>query len=657
MKLLSQFASFYRTGGGIAALGSAVLLSGCGGGGSSAPVAVTPPVTVASKPMSGTVASGAPMLGATVTVKDANGVTRSAIAAADGTYSGVSTEGTTGPYSVQGCGVVDANYTCLYSVVQQAGVANVTPLTNATVALALGGDPAAMFSPTAPVAPPSAAALEVQSQKLKVALADVLAKAGVSNIDFATTAFTADRSGIDKVLDSIKISTGIDGGSNKSFVQMESIIGSGNVFLDQATAAAGTIKASSAPDVDLSGITTLFVQGMSTAIGAADRATCVSRMAAANLFDDSFTLDFDDQTLVTKATAPAKICEFVDMGGLLGGAVANPVLRDCDFTTDTNQKICMVGFNIVRGENSFDGAELAVVLRPNMGWKLLGRESVYDIHIGAAVQRTSRADLPPGSIADLAYTRALSFDITGTDGVSATGVRAAKVYQRSLDGSAWETTPLVTLTLTDACIAAVQPDERARLAIVSTNNDGNNGGCGSSWLSLGDSGMGQSADAAAAAGDLLIDNFYKRGRKVKVELYADVAASGTPVVLYKRVEGMPPKFAALAGFPWMEMDAATKTAMAAYDGSASTFVVGWVPNRVISGKDVSVCLIGGCDGKDRGAQADIINGRSSQSVTIENKPTSAAGFKFVGLYGRNSDQLGVSTNYISCGGAASCFQR
>jgi len=33
---------------------------------------------------------------------------------------------------------------------------------------------------------------------------------------------------------------------------------------------------------------------------------------------------------------------------VLGGAVANPALRDCDFTSDTAQKICTVGFNIVR---------------------------------------------------------------------------------------------------------------------------------------------------------------------------------------------------------------------------------------------------------------------------------------------------------------------
>ncbi|HAT30428.1 MAG TPA: hypothetical protein DCW29_06095 [Janthinobacterium sp.] len=84
---------------------------------------------------------------------------------------------------------------------QQPGVANVTPLTNANLALALGGDPAAL-----------------------------LARAGIANANFATSAFAADRAGKDKVLDSVKIGTGTDGATSKAFVQMEGIIGSGNVL-------------------------------------------------------------------------------------------------------------------------------------------------------------------------------------------------------------------------------------------------------------------------------------------------------------------------------------------------------------------------------------------------------------------------------------------
>ncbi|HAT32179.1 MAG TPA: hypothetical protein DCW29_15380 [Janthinobacterium sp.] len=80
-----------------------------------------------------------------------------------------------------------------------------------------------------------------------------------------------------------------------------------------------------------------------------------------------------------------------------------------------------------------------MVLRPGAAWKLLGRDSVYDIHVGASIQRSVRVDLPAG--AQLSYYRALTFDISAANAGSATGVCAARVYQRSLDGSAREATP------------------------------------------------------------------------------------------------------------------------------------------------------------------------------------------------------------------------
>ena len=640
----------------VASLAAGMILAGCGGGGTTAPatgggappVVVNQPVVVPTT-LSGTVAVGAPMLNATVTVKDANGTIRTGTAAADGSYSGISSAGLVAPFSLQACGLVDGNYACYYSIVQQPGVANVTPLTNATVALAMGKNPADLFATTAPAAAPTASDLDAQKAKLKIALAELLVKAGVADIDFATTPFSADRTGMDKVLDSIKINTGTDGATNKAFVQMEGIIGSGNVFLDKDAAASGALSAGTGADVDLKGISSVFVGGLSFAIAAPDEATCANRMSTANIFDAAFSLDLDDNLVVDKTTAPAKICEFINMNGLLGGAVANPVLRDCDFTTDVNRRVCTVGFTIAKGENSFEGAELAVVLRPNAAWKLLGRDSPYDINIGAAIQRTSRADLPEtAAAAQTEYTRALTFDIGGTDGASRTGIRAAKVFQRNLDNSGWEATPLATLSLSDACIAALQPNRAARLTI---DGHGNSSVCGSSWLSLGDSIDGANA---AAIGDQLIDNFYKRGRKVKIDLYADVAASGTPITVIKRVEGVPPKFAALANFPWMEMDATTRTALAAFDGATSTFAVSWIANKTVGGKDLTFCLGPDCSNGNRAGHQDVINGRNSVQLALQNKPLASTAFKMIGMYGRNADQLGVSTNYVSCGGAPRC---
>ncbi len=630
---------------GVAAAAYIATLGACGGGsgdgGAAAAPAAAPVVTASS--LKGTVAVGSPMLNATVKVKDAKGAVVSAAVAADGSYSGLSLEGLTAPFSLEACGLVDGHRVCYHAVVGQGGTANVTPLTNAAVALALGDDPASMFAASGAAAPPSAGDIETQAQKLKTALGDLLAKAGVSGVDFTTTPFDADRTGMDKLLDAVKISTGNDGGN--TFVQIEGNIGSGNALLNRESGS-GALQAGNDLDTDLRGISRLFVDGLSFAISAADEPTCVTRMKSVDIFDAAFVLDIDKNAHLDSSTAPAMICHFAALEGLLGGVFANPTLKDCDFTSDPANKVCVAGFNIVRGDVRFQGAELAVVLRTGADWKLLGRDSKYDVHVGAAAQRTLRVDVPASdSRAEPQYTRALQFDITGSDGISETAVRAAKVFQRSLDGSTWEATPLVSLVLSDACIAQLQPGDTARLAIAGSN-------CGSSWLSLGDSSEGVDA---AARGDLLIDNFYRRGRKVRIDLYTDVAASGTPVSIVKRVEGVPPKFAALAGFPWLELDPATRALLQSQDGTAPTFTAAWLANASVSANDVTFCLGGDCQGPNRSAYAEVALGHESQTLTLDALPASPAAYKQISLYGRDATQVGVSTNYVSCGAKPSCF--
>jgi len=78
--------------------------------------------------LSGTVALDTPMLDATVSVKDANGVVASAPVAADGSYRGLSLVGMAAPLSLQACGWVDRRYGCHDGVVEPGGIGNVRPL-------------------------------------------------------------------------------------------------------------------------------------------------------------------------------------------------------------------------------------------------------------------------------------------------------------------------------------------------------------------------------------------------------------------------------------------------------------------------------------------------------------------------------------------------
>jgi hypothetical protein len=103
----------------------AAALGGCGGsldGHDYTPAEATP------SSLSGTVALGAPMRDATVSLKDANGRVASAPVALDGSYRGLPLDGMTPPFSLQACGLVDGNYGCHDGIIDASGSGNVTPL-------------------------------------------------------------------------------------------------------------------------------------------------------------------------------------------------------------------------------------------------------------------------------------------------------------------------------------------------------------------------------------------------------------------------------------------------------------------------------------------------------------------------------------------------
>ncbi|HET8870808.1 MAG TPA: hypothetical protein VFM48_10200 [Aquabacterium sp.] len=592
------------------------ILAACGGGsgGSSS--------SGASSTMSGTVAVGAPMSNATITIKGANGVTVSTTAATDGSYSGVDLSTLTAPYRIEACGVVDGSQACYYSMVSGSGTANVTPLTNAALALTVGGDASQAFTDANG---PDASTLESKLSSLKTALAPVLTAAGLpAGTDLATTPFTADRTGMDKVLDAVKISTGKTGGH--SFVQLEGRLGSGNFFVDDSGSSAGSLSSGSVASnmaVDLTGISTVF-HAMSTAIGQASQGACVTSMNSAGIFDASFSLSIDGGPTLTASTVANAICTMASTEHLLEGRVANPVLHDCDFSQA--DKFCTVGFDVVHGDNVFEGAELTVVKRSGSStWQLLGQEEV-EIHVNASVQRTLRINI---ANPQPHYTRAISFDVATNSGT----YRYAKVYQHAADGLAWDSTPIAQLS--DQNGTCTDP----RLTMLGSQ-------CGSTWLSLDSFNNGSLAD-----GDAMIDAFYRRGRVVKIELYTTADGSGSAAkTVYKRVDGVPPKAADLDGLPWLELDSASKTALVNYaSGAPDTLAVSWAANRVVMPHDVSGCQDSSCSTRyhDNISLSEARNHAKTLDLSSLSGITNN-GYKMLSLYGRTREEMGVASNYVSC---------
>jgi hypothetical protein len=225
----------------VLALLCAWLLAACGGGGDSTDTAVggaagaaVPAAPVASAPepivvrLSGVAALGAPMSDALVRVVDATGqlVGSTTTHPADGSYA-LTLKPSLAPLMVQASGT-DATGQPLVlhsavSAVAAASFANLTPLTEAIVALALGSDPKAVFAgaATTPAALAALSSLTASSDLVKSLVKTNLSDAKVGDAKkldlLGDPAFRANKTGVDLALETIALSYGT---SNTGVPQM-----------------------------------------------------------------------------------------------------------------------------------------------------------------------------------------------------------------------------------------------------------------------------------------------------------------------------------------------------------------------------------------------------------------------------------------------------
>lgn len=179
------------------------------------------PPPAAATTLQGVAALGAPFAGATVTVVDSDAATPDpapVTADAQGRYS-IDVSGLKAPLALKASGNFQGGPAELVSVLptvtaESANTANVTPLTHAVAALvAPGGDPLALTAPAALAANGTAdkvgnaAALLVNTLATDPAIAAALG----SGFDPMRTAFTANGSGIDGVLDQVAVDVGAAG--------------------------------------------------------------------------------------------------------------------------------------------------------------------------------------------------------------------------------------------------------------------------------------------------------------------------------------------------------------------------------------------------------------------------------------------------------------
>lgn len=262
------------------------LVAACGGGGSTTgtgTATTTASTTTTTVPgssttlsggtsITGVVATGSPLLGASIKIVDATGAALSFVDATGASVTSGTTSTTDGSYRV----TLGANAAALPLMIEAAGrdaagapvvlhsklasssipvMANITPATDAVVAMVLGANPLTVFQNAAASASSiallgSTAAITAASDGLKAIIATNLSDSKVANsktLDFfQDTSFSPNKTGLDAALEGLRIQVAKDANGKAQLQFSNKLLSAGTVEvkLDLATAKTELAKAS-----------------------------------------------------------------------------------------------------------------------------------------------------------------------------------------------------------------------------------------------------------------------------------------------------------------------------------------------------------------------------------------------------------------------------
>jgi hypothetical protein len=283
-----------------------VFIASCGGGGGGGGDDDDNGDTPIVKTITGVAAAGVPIVG-TINIRGANGNTSFSAIETDGSFT-VDVSALVEPFVVWAEGSANGKGVKLYSTVSVPSSVNVTPVTNAIVAMAIDSDPDEYFSNGSP-APPSDSDLELAKQVVFDLLEDVFATLEMpDNFDLMNGEFEADGTGFDNLLDVVSFpieegsleiidnSTGttlyeevLDTGvvnEEKSPEEIDSIVGSGLTILESIQS-------------DMLDFTDLYASGIPTLT---ELQSILAPIMATTFLDDGY--DAND-TLVRMASGDA----------------------------------------------------------------------------------------------------------------------------------------------------------------------------------------------------------------------------------------------------------------------------------------------------------------------------------------------------------------
>lgn len=542
-------------------------LGACGGGGGTTSSGSTQPVTAAAASMTGTVAIGTALTGATVTVTDANGKMTSATSGANGTYS-ASLTGLTAPFLITATDPSGASGT-LYSVVASANTvsgapvtANVTPLTTAVAALMTqSGNPGSLAGNASVITSPAITAAEAT---LDAAIAPILSANSVaSNLDPIATTFTPNQTGADAVIDSIAVTPSASG----SGLQITSLANANTAIqLNSSTTISTALAAPSQPANYLSSLVSELGQCMSAVQGGT---TDTSDTACTSAIDSNYLNNgkgtgvsgfANRHTLFTKGTTlqGVKTVAFLPAGTL--PAISNPSALVYFLVTDPN--------------GTPDFASDIVQQLPSGNWDIIGNQEQYGISVVSFLGRmqfTDSADASNGR-----YESGLDIQIPATLNVAnavgdpSTSVGSALVQGPGLPASGLYlvNTAFVPVSLTIPSTALTAPWTGCATCAQSNSTTTQYKW---DWTSLSGSGTFSPATADYAAQPANVSAIAQYG-VYTVKLYA---MNGTQIGQTQSVINVAPNTAAATGatVPWPTLGSDVVSSFLTSGGSQTTAAI------------------------------------------------------------------------------------
>lgn len=364
-------------------LAGALALTACGGGGSSSD-AGTPPDVDPLTSITGVAAAGLPLIG-TVTVRDANGVTRSdTLEAGDnGSYS-IDVSGLTAPFVFRAVGHAGGREYVVHSAATEAdvgGVINVTPLTDLVLSN-IAGQVAASYFESSDYSGLTGEALDAEVAKLRERLLPVLQAMGVdSSIDLLRTPFTPLASALDKAIDVLRVDYDAGVATITNVVTNQQI---------QDALATKAAEEASAPTMDETD-------------GIADSATDIEQIR--KLFAD-FSAHFANGSPAVGTLKPYTSSDFLyrDLGAdslltelttfapLVGATFTDVTIRKIDYT-NASRPVAHVSF-LMKGAqgNQISFEKHWQVVKESGKWLLHGDQRTLDVEIFPMMAKTMHAN-------------------------------------------------------------------------------------------------------------------------------------------------------------------------------------------------------------------------------------------------------------------------